>query len=290
MRSAACSSSKFADTALQSSRSFSSSSIQQTQRAPVIKKRRRDAYAMAQTKARKAANQSRQQVLLQTRAVDLGDPIRGIETDFVRSFDAPPVEKQFNFFVSDVELQQSIERSTWLNTPTEEEVSAKENAKGLEAGAKIRERISDTKERAKEALQRISSLELGSSKDRLRVNVQRCISAFGRHETDKILPRKPSPANFDPPTITTTRAGPDTGSSEVQIGVLTARIRALATNLEARGSQDKDNKRRLRILVHRRQKLLQYLRRKERAGPRWQHCISTLGLTEGTWRGEISLR
>jgi len=43
------------------------------------------------------------------------------------------------------------------------------------------------------------------------------------------------------------------------------------------------------LLVHRRQKLLAYLRKKERGGERWQHLIQTLGLTEGTWQGEISL-
>lgn len=83
--------------------------------------------------------------------------------------------------------------------------------------------------------------------------------------------------------------GPDTGSSEVQIAILTAKIKTVADFLATRGKGDKHNKRNLRLLVHRRQKLLQYLRRKERGGPRWQHCIETLGLTEGTWRGEISL-
>ena len=85
------------------------------------------------------------------------------------------------------------------------------------------------------------------------------------------------------------RIGPDTGSSEVQIAILTAKIKTLADFLSTRGKGDKHNKRNLRLLVHRRQKLLQYLRRKERGGPRWQHCIETLGLTEGTWKGEISL-
>jgi ribosomal protein S15 len=85
------------------------------------------------------------------------------------------------------------------------------------------------------------------------------------------------------------RAGPDTGSSEVQIAILTAKIRSLANFLETRGKKDKVNKRNLRLLVHRRQKLLQYLRRKERGGPRYQRCVEMLGLTEGTWKGEISL-
>jgi ribosomal protein S15 len=85
------------------------------------------------------------------------------------------------------------------------------------------------------------------------------------------------------------RVGPDTGSSEVQVAILTAKIRALADFLETRGTTDKHGKRDLRLLVHRRAKLLKYLRRKERGGPRWQHLIETLGLTEGTWQGEITL-
>ena len=87
----------------------------------------------------------------------------------------------------------------------------------------------------------------------------------------------------------TPRAGPDTGSSEVQIAILTAKIRNMADQLEATGRQDKHNKRNLRLLVHRRQKLLKYLRKRERGGERWQFLTQTLGLTEGTWRGEISL-
>jgi ribosomal protein S15P/S13E len=59
--------------------------------------------------------------------------------------------------------------------------------------------------------------------------------------------------------------------------------------LETRGGKkDKVNKRNLRVLVHKRQKLLRYLRTKERGGERFQHLVETLGLTEGTWKGEIS--
>ena len=87
----------------------------------------------------------------------------------------------------------------------------------------------------------------------------------------------------------TPRAGPDTGSSEVQIAILTAKINVLADVLEARGSKDKVNKRNLRLLVHRRQKLLTYMKRKERGGERWTHLIQQLGLTEATYKGEISL-
>jgi len=125
----------------------------------------------------------------------------------------------------------------------------------------------------------------------MRVNKQKCIETFGRHNTDQILPPKlasnvPRGPGAAPAAIDTPRAGPDTGSSEVQIAILTAKIRALSNNLH---KKDKTNKRNLTLLVHRRQKLLRYLRRKEHGGPRWQNLIETLGLTEGTWQGEITL-
>lgn len=82
------------------------------------------------------------------------------------------------------------------------------------------------------------------------------------------------------------RVGPDTGSAEVQVAILTTKINVLADNL---GKKDKHNKRNLRLLVHKRQKLLKYLRRKERGGPRWQHLMDKLGLGDAMWKGEISL-
>ncbi|MCP6053693.1 hypothetical protein NL338_26270, partial [Klebsiella pneumoniae] len=44
-------------------------------------------YAIAQAKARKAANLSKQEILKKERAESLGDPVRGTETEFLRSFD-----------------------------------------------------------------------------------------------------------------------------------------------------------------------------------------------------------
>lgn len=217
-------------------------------------------------------------------------------TPFVQSFDNPPTEGRHNFFVRDQELQGTIKESSWLNTPSEQTLQAQETKFGSEEVAKIRQNVEDANRRAKEAMERISSVQLGSTKDRLRLNVQRCISEFGRHNTDKVLPPKPSAVTRDLAmpgsgelTQTKQRIGEDTGSPEVQIAILTARIRSLADGLENGGRQDKRNQRNLRLLVHRRQKQLKYLRRRERAGPRWQNLISTLGLTEGTWKGEITL-
>ena len=144
-------------------------------------------------------------------------------------------------------------------------------------------------ENAEEALKRISSLSLGSSKDRLRVNIQRCITDFGRHNTDDTLTSRPEAPFEGIQTEKTPRIGPDTGSSEVQIAILTAKIRTLADFLESRGTMDKANRRNLTLLVHRRAKLLKYLRRKERGGPRWENLVERLGLVDGTWKGEITL-
>jgi ribosomal protein S15 len=149
-------------------------------------------------------------------------------------------------------------------------------------------------ERAATALARIVSLANAGQADKTRANIQRCVETFGRHKTDSTL-RPRAPINPDilggkPLPEKTPRAGPDTGSSEVQIAILTAKIRVLANQLEKKGgSKDKINKRNLRVLVHKRQKLLNYLRRKERGSDRWQNLVGTLGLTEGTWKGEISL-
>lgn len=85
------------------------------------------------------------------------------------------------------------------------------------------------------------------------------------------------------------RAGPDTGSSEVQIGILTAKIRILADRYAGENRNDKVNKRNLRLLLHRRQKLLKYMEKKERGSHRWHNMLEKLGLTEATWRGEIEV-
>ena len=87
----------------------------------------------------------------------------------------------------------------------------------------------------------------------------------------------------------TPRAGKDTGSSEVQIAILTAKIRILADAFEGHASGDKVNKRNLRLLLHRRQKLLRYLKKRERGSGRWEFLLKMLGLTEATWEGQIAV-
>ncbi|WPH00009.1 Hypothetical protein R9X50_00283200 [Acrodontium crateriforme] len=275
-------------------RPFSSTPTCHTQTPVRPKPRHRDPYTIAQAKARKDANLSRRAELSEARKEALGDPIRGVATEYVKSLDtAQPATTNgdiLNFFLDQKELERGIEKSKWLSeVPEGQRATA-----GILGDISPEEQLRAQQEEeatAAEALRRITSLSLGSSQDRQRVNIQQAIESFGRHNTDKTLSPKPQSAQAlaNPQQERTPRVGPDTGSSEVQIAILTAKINTLADFIGGRGKMDKVNKRNLRLLVHRRQKLLQYLRRKERGGPRWQHVIETLGLTEGTWKGEISL-
>ncbi|KAL1954280.1 hypothetical protein VTO42DRAFT_1466 [Malbranchea cinnamomea] len=270
------------------------------------KKKGRHPFEVAQARARKAANLSRRQALEKERESQLGDPVLGKPTPFTESLmqchqlgatyesqagpEAKPI-KRLNYFLTSEELEAGLEYSKALTEPVQ--------AKDKEAGSfdpqqaeEAKKRHEEEHENAKEAINRIVKLTNSSGKDRTRVNIQRCIEEFGRHNTDLVLP--PKPASFQHPNAPERppprpRAGPDTGSSEVQIAILTSKILVLAKQLESTGHKDKHNKRNLRLLVHRRQKLLKYLRRKERGGPRWQNLVEKLGLTDAAWKGEISL-
>lgn len=251
----------------------------------------------------------------------LGNPVRGVSTPFVESFaTGKPVPKepgkktprdnpQLNYAFKPRDVEWQLKRSVKLAIPLSEIVKqATVGPMGMRSKTNAIEKTAEEMEaqnkkdheRAVEAIARITALENGSSKDRMRANITRCVQTFGRHNTDRIFPPRAPPLKNMSETVhpirpetniaaTEKRIGADTGSSEVQIAILTAKIKTVADFLATRGKNDKHNKRNLRVLVHRRQKLLQYLRRKERGGPRWQHCIETLGLTEGTWKGEISL-
>lgn len=276
------------------------------------RRRHRDPYALAQARARKAANISRQEVLKQERAAALSDPVRGNTTTFVQSFDTAGAgldseeNAYLNHFITREDVDQQLKESMNLSRPAPEHDTANEQI------FKMKEAHERQHQNATDAIMRIINMRNGNADARIKVNVQRCIETFGRHNTDKFLPPKSkaipvklpsaigqieSPLSSEeqaardlqPLGDAINRAGPDTGSSEVQIAILTAKIKSLADFLGTRGRKDKVGKRDLRLLVHRRAKLLKYLRRKERGGPRWQRCIEMLGLTEGTWKGEITL-
>jgi ribosomal protein S15 len=194
-----------------------------------------------------------------------------------------------NHFLKPSELEQSIQHSKLLTEP----VTPILNPDPVLV-AEQKKRHEEQHARAAAALARIVSLANANQEEKTRANTRRCIEVFGRHNTDETLRPRPATAMALKGDVKlpekTPRAGPDTGSSEVQIAILTAKIRVLANQLETKGgSKDKINKRNLRVMVHKRQKLLRYLRSKERGGDRWRHLVETLGLSEGTWKGEISL-
>ncbi len=308
---------------------FSSSAQRSAKRPDKSKKRAsHDPYIVAQRNLKTAANRSRRAELEQGRQASLGDPVHGTSTLFIESFEtgtpikqeeaepAPKDTLQLNYAFRPKVAARQIQRSKKLAVPLSEIEKPKPPTTGYAWTGSMHynnpEEIAISSEeaaeknkvdhsRATEAVTRIIALENGSSKDRMRANITRCVEMFGRHNTDRIFPPRAPTLKIIQGTethpvrpktniaATRNRIGPDTGSSEVQIAILTAKIKTLADFLATRGKGDKHNKRNLRLLVHRRQKLLQYFRRKERGGPRWQHCIETLGLTEGTWRGEITL-
>ena len=284
----------------------------------------RDQYAIEQAEQRKAANISRQAVLRKERAASMGDPIRGINTPFLESLDTalPPktqptvaqvsdkpesgdpfqpqplptlTEEKYllNDYLTEKELEQALDYSKDLTEPLVDPDRATVDTTA-EAQA-LREHASLDRA-AREAVGRIFSLSSVNSKERTRANVRRIIDTFGRHNTDLYLrPKAPSLADLKFPKAKGSvpkrveRAGADTGSSEVQIGILTAKIRVLADQ-QGGNRKDKANKRNLRLLLHRRQKLLKYMEKKERGSDRWQNMIATLGLTEATWKGEIAVQ
>lgn len=270
-------------------------------------RRKHDPYAIAQTRQRKAANISRQKILREERAAAVGDPVRSEPTAFISSLQGTQVPEKaqaaegegkgaeqthtaahLNYFVSQKELDQALDYSQELTKPLKGSSSNSDPQLQEEEAERHRE----SHEKAQEAVNRILQLSNGNSRDRSLTNVQRCIETFGRHTTDNVL--DPKPASVAHPSAPKApekapRAGPDTGSPEVQAAILTSKIQVLAKHLETTSHKDKHNKRNLRLLVHRRQKLLAYLRKKERGGPRWQNLMENLGLSEGSWKGEISM-
>jgi len=252
------------------------------------------------SKKRKEANIKFQAELTSRRKSEAVDPVLGRPTPFLESLEmplpAPPPHDEIlasdsrsatsagplNHFITREELPEFLETSQRLTAPV---ASSVDNFLAQEVEVAHAERH----ERAVEAIKRILSLANGSSKDRTRSNKQLCIDAFGRHNTDSALPRDPG-APTPAETGKTPRAGPDTGSSEVQAAILTVKIRTLARQLhrdDGHETKDKHNKRNLRVMVHRRQKLLKYLKCREKGGIRYRNVLDALGLDDEAVDNEI---
>lgn len=248
------------------------------------------------SRQRKAANLSRRQAVVKERDSAEGDPVESKPTEFIQKLQsqlspnsAPKsCDDHFSHFLRRENVKTALEYSKKLTAPipNAQRAIADPQFEKEEAAKHVR-----NNENAREAVRRIVSIQNGSSKDRLRVNYMTCIEKFGRHETDKYLP--PKPAVIPHPSMAshpekTPRVGVDTGSPEVQVAILTSKILNLSRHLET-AKTDRHNKRNLRLLVHRRQKMLKYLRRKERGGPRYQNIMENLGLSDAAWKGEISM-
>ncbi|KAG6085115.1 hypothetical protein E4U15_001385 [Claviceps sp. LM218 group G6] len=272
--------------------------------------RKQDPYKYAQAQLRKNANLKRRADLKEVRDEAWGDPIRGKTTPYVESFDTagqagiskvvhdgngeavneahevPAALGMRNHGLTDAELEDGIKHAYALGKPMFGAISSQITEGGAELSL---QRYDEEHAKAVEALRRITSLRNSSAKDRHHANVRRIIEEFGRHNTDKVL--APKPPSINPNTIPKPdRSGPDTGSSEVQIAILTAKIRALKNALDInKGWKDYHNKRNLSLLIHRRQKLLAYMERKERGSGRWTNLLEKLGLTPATWKGEITV-
>lgn len=278
-----------------------------------LREKERDPYRWQLAQNRRNANVQRQAELRAQRTAAHGDPVRGVTTPFIESLDsagqAPlspvkvddegrPLEEAhplptsphlLNFQLTKQEVEEGIEYAYQVTKPPADalERSLDRDLTMKELDPELREK---RHQKAVEALRRITALENGSSKDRRHANIRRIIDTFGRHVTDHVVRQKGMAWNQAEraPKI---RGGPDTGSSEVQIAILTAKIRVLAKMYAGpKGNKDKHNKRNLKLLLHRRQKLLQYMERKERGSGRWEHMLETLGLTPVTWQNQIDIR
>ncbi|KAJ5390366.1 uncharacterized protein N7496_001434 [Penicillium cataractarum] len=257
--------------------------------------KRSDFFMIAQARQRKAANLSRQKVLQTEREASLGDPVQSKPTPFIQEIEAiqngsqvPSAGSGLNYYLKSDELSSALQFSMDLTEPLQNPDRDTADPQLEKEAAELHQKEHQI---AEDAIQRIVNLSNGNTKDRLRLNVQRCIEQFGRHNTDSILPPKPSGApqgSVSAHQEKIPRIGVDTGSPEVQAAILTVKIMNLSRHLQS-ANKDKHNKRNLQVLVHKRQKLLRYIRQKERGGPRWQNLMETLGLSDAAWKGEIAL-
>ncbi|WYZ37185.1 hypothetical protein EsH8_II_000691 [Colletotrichum jinshuiense] len=275
------------------------------------RKAKQDPYRWQQAQQRKAANQKRQNEIQAEKDAKWGDQIHGIPTPFVVSFDSagqapttkpvkddngniisepfplPTSPQLLNHLITRDELDHVIQKAYVLTKPVKSDIRDLADPAAEELADKKHE---TNHSKAVEALNRIFAMDNANSKILLHTNIKRCVDEFGRHNTDAVLRQKPTSIHVDPNAPPAPeRAGPDTGSSEVQIAILTAKIRKLSQELsQNRGYKDKHNKRNLRVLCHRRQKLLKYMEKKERGSERWTHLLEKLGLSPATYQEQIS--
>ncbi|KAF3918671.1 hypothetical protein AA313_de0206087 [Arthrobotrys entomopaga] len=264
-------------------------------------------WSQAKAADKREKVRARKAELRQHRLQSASDPIVGHTTPFLEATDMKPetlspidnlvratdpqqrqimfekvvVEERpgrLNHFLEPDEVSASIGRSKDLEDPPPAKASETSAVQGKEMHVK-----------ATAAMNRILSLGNGSSRDKTRANKAWCVETFGRHVTDERFPQPKhtsTVSNLESDPTKTPRVGRDTGSSEVQAALLTMKIRTLAKQLET-NPHDKMNKRNLRLMVHRRQKHLKYLKRKERGGERYKYVMESLGLDDNAIMKEV---
>ena len=154
------------------------------------RRKHKDPYALAQAKQRKAVNLARQEVLRKERTEALGDPVRGISTPFLESFDdvggsailmdatssTSPEEgvkvntadnALLNHFLTPSELEESLKNSYSLTKPVDPE---KRDLVDPVREAEDMKKHAEGHARAVTALTRIVSLANASQKDKTRAN------------------------------------------------------------------------------------------------------------------------
>jgi ribosomal protein S15 len=264
-------------------------------------KRQPDKWAQMQQRLK--ANVARQEAAIAVREKGWGDHVHGIPTPYVESFDSvgqdegvsqygdgsqplPTSKDRLNHFMTRSELDDALQHAFDMTKPQESQQA--EGATDQTLSERIQKHSSLHAYRS-EVINRLMSLDMASGKLKRHTNIKRIVADLGRHNTDdKLVPMPPS---ITPNTVPKAgRSGPDTGSSEVQIGILTLKIRKLSQMLEGpKGYKDHYAKRDLRLLCHRRQRLLRYMERKERGSERWQNMLKTLGLTPATWKEQLTM-
>ncbi|KAJ1338641.1 small subunit ribosomal protein S15 [Microdochium nivale] len=272
--------------------------------------RKQEPHKWALMQQRKQAHNDIKEKIAAARKATWGDPVRGVTTPFIESLPTagqasssvsatdmlgnavgethvlPTSPHILNNMLYKAEVETAIQNAYALSKPVASFLGASVDPAKIEQDHRKHE---ENHKRAAEAIRRITSLDHASAKDRQHANIRRCVETFGRHNTDTTLRPKPL-SRGQPDAEKPIRGGIDTGSSEVQIAILTTKIQALASELEQnRGYKDKMNKRNLRLLAHRRQRLLRYMERKERGSDRWRHMLETLGLTPASWKEQITL-
>jgi len=274
------------------------------------KERHNSPWVVEKREAKEAKNVKIQAQLQQSREQSKLDPVVGRATPWTRSLhnQPPPLasvdtiiagaddaikSQPQSKIISLVAQQEDVGQLNFNLTPKTIEFALSQSHILTRPYQRPQDEMDEHQEehdRGVAAMHRILSIGNGAEPDRAYARKQMCIEQFGRHNTDKTLPpiQRVTQKGGIVIKVPETRAGPDTGSSEVQIALFTAKIQHLHRHLTT-NKNDKANKRNLRELVHKRQKLLKYLKRKERGGPRYQNIMASIGLDDAAVTDELFL-